>query len=259
MFFDPGFKIYPITSPLGFLYGDDVFGPVLELRTLDAIRPSLRDPQCDGPDPVYAIAMDVGRNQDRGLILQHQLLYGAVTYASGQLGEEPVRSQGHIHKESSPSGWSTPEVYEIWSGKAIILMQETAKEQPGQCFAVSAGPGEVVIVPPYWAHATISASREEVLSFGAWCVRDYGFIYDEVRARGGLAWYPVLDEDGWITWHHNMHYRHAELIRKTPETYSALGLVPGVSIYRQFIADPAVFAFVSHPERAAGIWHNFVP
>lgn len=55
--------------------------------------------------------------------MQHYLLYGAVTYAAGRLGDEPVRSQGHIHTISPHSGWSTTEAYEIWSGKAIIYMQ----------------------------------------------------------------------------------------------------------------------------------------
>ena len=43
------------------------------------------------------------------------------------------------------------------------------------------------MVPPGWAHATVSASAGEPMTFGAWCDREYGFEYDEVRARGGLA------------------------------------------------------------------------
>ena len=51
---------------MGFEYGAGVFGPPPELRSLDAIRRSLRDPWCAGPDPVYAIAMDVGLHEHRG-------------------------------------------------------------------------------------------------------------------------------------------------------------------------------------------------
>ncbi len=39
--FDPGFDIIATYDPLGFSYGPDSFGPEPELRTLDAIRPSL--------------------------------------------------------------------------------------------------------------------------------------------------------------------------------------------------------------------------
>lgn len=259
MTFNPGFDINPTTSPLGFNYGTDVFGPPVELRTLDAIRASLADPYCSGPDPVYAIVMDIGRKADQTLIHQHHLLYGAVTYATGKLGAEPVRSQGHIHKTSDYSGWSTPEVYEIWSGKAIILMQEKAKDDPGRCFAVNALPGDIVLVPPYWAHATISASPDEPLTFGAWCVRDYGFIYDGVRAHGGLAWHPFLEEEGWITWHHNDRYRHRDLTIKSPRKYKELGIVNNKPIYTQFMEDSSLFDFVVYPEIAAEVWNNFIP
>ena len=63
--FDPGLDVRPRRQPMGFAYGPGVFGPAPELRSLDAIRPSLRDPACAGPDPVYAIAMDVAATEHR--------------------------------------------------------------------------------------------------------------------------------------------------------------------------------------------------
>src|SRR6202167_5312917 len=84
-------------------------------------------------------------------------LFGVVVYASGRLGDEPVRSQGHIHAIAPHCGWSTPEVFEIWEGRAIVYAQESAEDDPGRCFAVTAGPGDKVVVPPGWAHAVINA------------------------------------------------------------------------------------------------------
>ena len=259
MEFYPGFDINPTTQPMGFEYGLTVFGPVVENRTLDSIRNSLRDPQCSGPDPVYAIAMDVGKSEHRRLLIQHHLLYGAVTYAIGRLGDEPVRSQGHIHKISPLSGWSTPEVYEIWSGKAIIYMQETAEDHQGRCFAVKANPGDVVIVPPNWAHATISAEPEQPLTFGAWCDREYGFEYEAIRRHKGLAWFPVISENGAIEWHKNLNYLDCELIVKRPELYHQFAIEPGKSIYSQYEENPLRFEFVSQPQTVAEKWKGFTP
>ena len=59
-----GFDIRPTVDPMGFTYGEGVFGPEVEVRHLDAIRKSLRDPRCAGPDEVYSIAMDVGNARD---------------------------------------------------------------------------------------------------------------------------------------------------------------------------------------------------
>lgn len=259
MKFHPGFDIQPTVHPMGFNYGSGVFGPEVENRTLDSIRKSLRNPDCKGPDPVYAIAMDVGKKEHLPLLKKLHLLYGTVTYAAGRLGDEPVRSQGHIHKVSPHSGWSTPEVYEIWGGKAIIYMQETAEDNPGRCFAVIAGPGQVVIVPPYWAHATISADAEQPLTFGAWCDRNYGFEYHGVRAHKGLAWFPVITPSGEIQWKKNSNYMDCQLMVKTPEIYCQLGIEPGKSIYIQFEENPDKFLFVPRPQLVKKVWENFVP
>jgi len=259
MNFNPGFDIKPTTQPMGFEYGPGVFGPEVENRSLDSIRKILRNPQCEGPDPVYAIAMDVGKTEHFHQLKQLHLLYGAVTYAAGRLGEEPVRSQGHIHKISPLSGWSTPEVYEIWSGKAIIYMQEKAEYQPGRCFAVFAHPGDVVIVPPNWAHATISADDRQPLPFGAWCDREYGFEYDAVRKHKGLAWFPVIAPCGEIEWQKNPNYLECELMIKNPENYTQFGIERGKPIYTQFAETPRKFDFVPRPQLVKELWRKFIP
>lgn len=256
--FDPGIDIRPTDYPLGFRYGTGCCGPPVEIRRLDDIRHSLRDPNCSGPEEVYAIAMDVSKTEHQALLRDKFLLFGVVTYAAGRLGKEPVRSQGHIHKVSPHCGWSTPEVYEIWSGEAIIYMQESAEDVPGRCFAVRAGPGQVVVVPPYWAHATISANAREALTFGAWCDRQYGFEYDGVRRHGGLAWFPLAEEHA-IAWEPNQTYAPSRLIEKEPGDYRELGLESGVPIYTQFERHPDRFDFVPYPEKKAELWKEFTP
>lgn len=246
--FNPGFSILPTENPMGFHYGEGVFGPDVENRRLGDIRKSLMDPGCSGPEIVYAIAMDVGKNEHRKLLNDMHLLYGVVTYAAGKLGKEPISSQGYMHKISAYSGWSTPEVYEIWSGEAIIYMQETTNDYPGKCYAVYAGPGDVVIVPPYWIHATISANPEKPLTFGAWCDRDYGFVYDKVRAHNGIAWFPVFNNENKIEWIANPAYQPSGLISKRPDNYEQLGIRKGKSIYELFEDDADTFRYVPCPQ-----------
>lgn len=257
--FNPGLSVFPTDKPMGFSYGKDVFGPEVENRKLDDIRKSLMDPQSNGPEIVYTIAMDVGKNEHRTLLNDMHLLYGVVTYAAGKLGKEPIRSQGHMHKISTYSGWSTPEVYEIWSGEAIIYMQETADDEPGRCFAVYARPGDVVIVPPYWVHATISANPDEPLTFGAWCDRDYGFYYDKVRAHNGIAWFPVFNDENKIEWIANPAYKKSELISKSPNSYEQLGIQKNESIYETFEENPDTFLYVPRPQLKEEIWKVFEP
>jgi glucose-6-phosphate isomerase, archaeal len=259
MTFDPGIGIEPVSQPLGFRYRPGTFGPEPELRSLDAIRPSLRDPRCTGPDPVYAIAMDVGRNELRAELRRRMLLFGVVTYSAGRLGDEPVRSQGHIHRVSHHSGWRPPEVYEIWSGGAYVYMQERASDDPGRCFAIRASAGDIVVVPPGWAHAAVNADPSTPMTFGALCDREYGFEYAEVRKRRGLAWYPLLTPERTIRWEPNSAYKTKGLEVRDPGDYSRLGLRRGVPLYQQTAEAPDRLQWVSNPRAATKVWQDYEP
>jgi glucose-6-phosphate isomerase len=257
--FSPGLNIQPLEQPLGFAYGEDCFGPRTELRTLDSIRKSLLDPDADGPETVYAIAMDAGKKIHRELLNRLHLLYGVVTYAAGTIGKEPVRSQGHIHVRSAfANGFSTPEVYEIWQGEAIVYMQESAGDHPGRCIAVHGYPGDVIIVPPGWVHATISARPDSPLTFGAWCDRNYGFEYDGVRAHRGIAWFPLVSSDDGIEWIRNKHYHDSSLTVRQAREYPELNIQKGMSVYTRFENDPDCFLFVTRPDLFADIWSTFM-
>jgi glucose-6-phosphate isomerase, archaeal len=259
MKFDPCIGVIPVHHPLGFRYEPGVFGPNPEMRSLDAIRPSLRNPDCSGPDPVYAIVMDVGRADVRPQLQQRMLLFGAVIYASGQLGEEPVRSQGHVHHISSHSGWAPPEIYEIWEGSAFVYMQEFVADNPGRCYAILAKPGNKVVVPPAWAHAAISADTSDFMALGALCDREYSFDYRAVRRRKGLAWYPNVTRDGKIEWVPNPRYEKTILEVRPPREYREFGFVQENSLYEQAARDLDRFAWVSKPVMCEEVWKHFEP
>jgi glucose-6-phosphate isomerase len=256
--FDPGLDVTLRAGELAFDYGPDVMGPAAEMRRLDEIRASLREPRCEGPDPVYGIAMDVCRRVDEADLKRRSLLFGVVAYAGGRLGEEPVRSQGHIHAPAPHSGWSTPELFEIWEGRAIIYAQEFAEDEAGRCVAVEAGPGDQVVVGPGWAHCVINADPDTRMVFGAWCERQYGFLYDKVRAHGGLAWFPLL-KNGGIEWQANPRYRRSSITVRGPRLYHELGLDATVPIYRQYQQNPEAVQWVSEPARAASLWATLEP
>ena len=259
MRFDPGIGVVPVREPLGFRYEPGVFGPQPELRPLDAIRPSLRDPACSGPDPVYAIAMDVGREEIRSELEKRMLLFGVVTYPAGQLGEEPVRSQGHVHRVSRHSGWRPPEVYEIWEGAAYVYMQENAADDPGRCYAILAQPGDIVVVPPGWAHGAGSANPSDFMTLGALCDREYGFEYGEIKKRKGFAWYPLVTSKKTIEWVPNPRYKTRDIEVRRPRDSVDLGIVRGRSLYQLAAEDLERFAWVSKPGLVQDVWKYFEP
>ena len=257
--FDPGLPIRFNPDSMDFQYGPGLFGPRPEYRRLDDIRPSLRDPNSSGPDTVYAIVMDVGRLNDLDELKKRMLLFGVVMYAGGRLGDEPVRSQGHVHAISPHSGWSAPELFEIWEGRAIVYGQEKSGDDPGRCVAIEAGPGDQVVMPPAWSHFVANADPDSILVFGAWCDRQYGFDYTQMRAHHGLAWFPLLDTSGQISWKANPNYRPSRLLCRTARAYPELGLSTRTAIYDHLKRDPESIQWVSQPDRLKHLWPQFEP
>ena len=90
-------------------------------------------------------------------------------------------------------------------------------------------------------------------------MRDYGFVYDGVRAHGGMAFFPLLRQDGGLDWLHNDAYTLCTLVRKPPEPYAQLGLRQDMPIYTQFVRDPDAFLFVSRPQLVQEAWKDFTP
>ena len=259
--FDPGLEIAPAAEVLDFVYGKEVFHPAAsEHRFLHDVRASLSDPEAAGPDVLYAIAMGVGRRADETELQRRNLLFGIVLYEAGAIGEGPVRSQGHVHAVSPHNGWRAPELIEVWLGHAVVLLQEWAAGDPGRCYAIEAAAGECVVVPPGWAHAVINASRSQRMMFGAFCDREYGFEYGEVRARNGLAWEPRFTADGRLQWTQNELYpAPGQLTLRRARAYPELGLTVGVPLYKQYLNDPASVQWVSDPSARQELWKTFVP
>lgn len=253
-----GMNLSADLDKLEFIYGEDTTGPLTEKRRLDEIRVSLRDSNADGPSIVYAVAMDVAKKKHVQDLINRNLLYGAMIFEKGIIGEEPIRSQGHIHAVSVSCNASTCEVYEIWAGEAYIYMQEYAEDDPGRCFAVHAKTGDVVIVPPGWAHCTINADPSRAMLFGAWCVRDYGFDYVQVRAHKGVAFFPKV-KDGIITFVQNPKYHPAHLEILKARAYPEFHLQQGIPIYTQYENNPNLFRFVTHPQEAEEQWKEYRP
>jgi len=257
--FNPGLEIHFDTDTMDFRYGRGVFGPRPEYRSIDAIRGSLRDSNCSGPDPVYAIAMDVGNVEDLDELKQRMLLFGIVMYAAGRLGGEPVRSQGHVHAISPHSGWSAPELFEVWEGRAIVYGQQKSGDDPGRCFAIEAGPQDKVVIPPGWAHFVVNADPNSKLIFGAWCDRQYAFSYTQMRAHHGLAWFPLVGANDEIRWEANPNYSASQLQTVKARPYPELGLSSGTPIYEYLHRDPEAIQWVSDPARLEALWLQFEP
>jgi glucose-6-phosphate isomerase, archaeal len=95
--------------------------------------------------------------------------------------------------------------------------------------------------------------------FGAFCDREYAFVYDDVRRRGGLAWFAQYDSDNNIEWIPNPSYRQSALTIRSARSYPEFRLDRDRPIYEQFAANPKCLQWVSEPAIYADLWENFQP
>ena len=91
------------------------------------------------------------------------------------------------------------------------------------------------------------------------CDREYGFLYEEVRRRHGLAWYALIDSHGQICWEANLNYQKSSLVVRKTRDYRAFGLEAGIPLYSQFEKNPDKLQWVSKPALVAHLWNGFVP
>ena len=255
--FDPKLGVHSHADDLTFSYDEGVFGPQPEFRRLDDIRRSLRDPSCDGPDPVYSIVMDVGRREhatnSRGACFYLALSFmPQANWEKNQSAARVIFMPSHLIVDGPLRNYSR-------YGKAARLStrRRAPNDDPGRCFAVTAGPGDKVVVPPGWAHAVINADPKTRMTFGAWCDRQYGFVYDAIRAHHGLAWFPDPGRSAEDSLGAESFLSARDLSIRGPRAYPELGLDPSTPIYEQFANDPDSVQWVSEPARVASVWANF--
>jgi glucose-6-phosphate isomerase len=234
-------------------FGAEVEHPTGEKRTLDQVRPLLADQQAKGPEHLYTIYMDIYRQQDQAALHQQKLLYGAVVYNHGLLGNERLRSQGHIHSEKAGTGLRYSEVYEFWSGHGLVYLQKECAPRVTSAYLVSVGPGDKLVIPFGWVHLVVTLG-DEVLSFGAWCARENKLEYEALRRLGGPAHF--VQGDGSVC--ANPRYQSVPNVQyATPSDFPDLGIPRDRPIYTSWLEKPELYEFMANPEQIGNIWKNY--
>lgn len=246
-----GFGVELDPQALTLRFGPGITTAPAVTRRLDEVRALLRDPRASGPDRLYTIYMDVqvpGRAQALG---EHGLGYGAVVYNHGTLGEEALRSQGHVHSAPAATGVAYSEIYEFWHGRGLVYMQDGATADVSDVVVIEAGPGDKVVIPPGWAHTTVNLGDGPMV-FGAVYALEARLLYDPLRRLQGTAHYVLAD--GRLE--PNPRYRRVpEARRQAPHELRARGLVHG----RPALAgEVARLDFVSRPERYPELWADLL-
>jgi glucose-6-phosphate isomerase, archaeal len=235
-------------------FGDGIATEPLAQRRIGDIREMLPDPNVTGPDPLYSIYMDVRVPDLSDQLDARGLAYGAVVDSPGQIGNEFVRSQGHVH--SSPAGTTTPylEIYEFWYGTGAVYLQDAAQPTVTDVMLVDVSPGDKLIIPPGWVHVVVNTGSTP-LAFGALYAADAVLMYDALRALNGTAWAMLADG----SFAANPRYQSPPRPgRVRAAEYPAFGIVRDRPVLTEFAGNPGRYDYVVRPEAFPEVWTTVI-
>jgi glucose-6-phosphate isomerase len=102
------------------------------------------------------------------------LMYCISSLCPGRVGDEFFMTKGHYHQVAD-----TAEIYLCLRGEGFMLM----KTSEGKCHAEKMTRGRMVYVPPRWAHRSVNAGADKLISF---CVypAEAGHNYGDIEREG---------------------------------------------------------------------------
>jgi oxalate decarboxylase/phosphoglucose isomerase-like protein (cupin superfamily) len=139
------------------------------IRSLEEMRPVLKDQLASGPDPVYTVY----ENLDNGWA-------NKTIITPGTYNGEFSKTFGHYHADQKD------EIYHIESGQGLLLLQSDT-----EFLLIRTKPGDDVTIPKEYAHCWVNIGPTPLISY------DNHFNpqddYHLMTQNHGLAYYIMSD------------------------------------------------------------------
>lgn len=156
-------------------------------KTLEQLKLVLKDPQSNGPDPVYWVFNDVPWKGKKGNI---------TIWAPGKIGEEYTKTFGHYHDAQ------INETYNVIAGEGIFQMMKKHFEgdrwdssKVDVVYLVKAKPGDEVLITPEFGHSWSNTGDLPLITFDNWTSGHKPSDYADIEKLHGLAYY-LIEENG---------------------------------------------------------------
>jgi len=181
----------------------------------------------------------------RKVELKNKLRYDITILKPLMLGKEFNKTAGHDHPIVPKTNITYPELYEILSGEAIFLLQDSELNQIKDVYAIKTKKGDKIIIPPNYEHLMINIGKKELKTCN-WVYNEFGSnIYKPFRAKQGFSYYAI-EEKNKIKWIKNNNYKTITPLKfKQPNLYN-FDIPKNKSIRK---LDPKKLDFLKNPEK----------
>jgi glucose-6-phosphate isomerase len=155
-------------------------------KTLEQLKPVLKDPESTGPDPVYFVFMEVSSEKWANITI----------IQPGKIGEEYPKTFGHYHSKGAPD-----ETYHLLEGEGVLQLakkhfegEKWVPEVVDAVYLIKAKPGEEIVISENFAHSWSNVGKMPTISYDDWRSGHSPSDYEDVERLQGLPYYLVEEE-----------------------------------------------------------------
>lgn len=163
----------------------------------EQMRNLLQDPSYEEEELFYRFYVGVVEQKDKLVFENEGLRYDIIIVAPGNVPEEFKKTSGHSHSVSLTGNLEYPEIYEVLEGEALFVLQKTdAKGNVVKAWAVHGKPGDKLLIPPGYGHATTNIGNGPLVFadlVADACANTYGVIAN----NHGMSLYIFKGENGY--------------------------------------------------------------
>jgi glucose-6-phosphate isomerase len=201
---------------------------------------------------MYYMFRDLAKSDaDLQTIKTNHLRYDITVIPPGMLGSEFIKTVGHYHPQVPGTDLSYPEIYQVLEGSATYILQKVEHNNEDNVLdvaVITAGKGDLVLVPPGYGHVTINAS-DTTLEMANWVCRDFSSVYEPIKRLSGASYF--LLKEGFVK---NPLYRNIPSIRYLePLSSDDLGLKSDGNMY-DLVLDIEKLRFLVSPQEFMGFF-----
>jgi len=206
-----------------------------DVRTIEQMRPVLRDENATGPSEAYYMYRSAHLPQHVTLFQSNSLRYDVTVIPAAKYGSEFVKTVGHFHAKKGAHTY--PEVYEVLDGEANYLLQDDSR-----VIVFEAKRGDKVVVPPDYGHVTINAGKKSLVMANI-VSPDFSSDYSVFAEKRGAAFHCL--DSGWAE---NPRYAGFSMAREAPGKDNCAFFTRAKTMYELFCGDQNLFSFLKEPE-----------
>lgn len=224
------------------------------IRKFSEMVPVLMDQSIKvASEEMYRVYRNIVLPQHEELVKKYHLTYDITIIPPVMLGREFNKLLGHYHANIPGKNIAHPEVYEIYQGRGLVVLQKMDPEFKNviNVLIAEVQAGDKIIYPPNYGHIVVNIGKE-VLVIANWLSTDYKPLYKEVSDKRGMAYYVVAGKNQPYELIPNQAYKSippVHIVNK--EFMKAFPISALRSMYIKGMEHPEYLDFLNHPDKYA--------